>query len=762
MTIAADDTARAGSSHWIKFAEQTAERLVADPSVGSSDPEEKDYAWADVDLDGDIDLVVVRKQPITTPGGRRNVLLINVDGVLTDRTAELAASLLDATNDRDVKLVDVNNDTWPDLVTAATCDGCDAGVTNESRLYLNLGDGGTGDWLGFGAPEVLFTGGHNFSAVAVGDLTGDGYADLYFVSYNDTLEDQLLINGGPDAPGQFTEQSSERLTLAMRQSGFGTNAVIADFNGDGFNDIAKSEMGPVEIFYNDGSGFFTVLDQVSQFAHYYVEAGDLNGDGRLDLVIADDGIDSFLLNQGNGEDGFADFVTFFLPDTTGGFGNNVLIADLDGQGFNDIIVTDVAIDVSGCQRITDILRNDAHPPMVAFDAGPTGIPAAMLAGVYDIAVFDINGDGFQDLVTGRCSGTQIWMGLEPIGIAFAFPGGLLELIEPDVTTTVEVEIEPFGGVIEPGTTTLHFSVNGGAFVQTTLESVGENLYEAILPAGDCLDIVDFYVSAGLGGVTFSDPADAPLSTYAATVANVTELMFSDAMEGDVSGWTIISDPSLTGGEWEQADPNGTLFQQYIVSPEDDATPNGTMAFITENGPPGGSTGASDVDNGPTYLISPAFDLEGADALISYARWAVSILGTPDHLQIEVSNDDGANWKLVESVEETVPLSAWQTAVFQVGRFVPPTAEVRVRFSISDTPQDSLTEAGIDDFEVTRLACAGGCPWDLDGGGDVGITDFLDLLALWGTDPGGPPDFDGDGNVGILDFLELLAHWGPCP
>lgn len=54
-----------------------------------------------------------------------------------------------------------------------------------------------------------------------------------------------------------------------------------------------------------------------------------------------------------------------------------------------------------------------------------------------------------------------------------------------------------------------------------------------------------------------------------------------------------------------------------------------------------------------------------------------------------------------------------------------------------------------------------CPWDLDGGG-VGITDFLSLLAQWGTDPGGPPDFDGDGNVGITDFLELLANWGPCP
>ncbi|MHC4614638.1 MAG: hypothetical protein ACYTAU_13830, partial [Planctomycetota bacterium] len=56
----------------------------------------------------------------------------------------------------------------------------------------------------------------------------------------------------------------------------------------------------------------------------------------------------------------------------------------------------------------------------------------------------------------------------------------------------------------------------------------------------------------------------------------------------------------------------------------------------------------------------------------------------------------------------------------------------------------------------------GCPWDLDGSGDVGVTDFLALLAAWGSDPGGPPDFDGDGDVGVTDFLLLLAYWGPCP
>ncbi|MHC4219511.1 MAG: LVIVD repeat-containing protein [Planctomycetota bacterium] len=53
-----------------------------------------------------------------------------------------------------------------------------------------------------------------------------------------------------------------------------------------------------------------------------------------------------------------------------------------------------------------------------------------------------------------------------------------------------------------------------------------------------------------------------------------------------------------------------------------------------------------------------------------------------------------------------------------------------------------------------------CLVDLDGDGNVGINDFLQLLADWGR-TGVPADFDG-GGVGVTDFLILLANWGPCP
>jgi hypothetical protein len=59
-----------------------------------------------------------------------------------------------------------------------------------------------------------------------------------------------------------------------------------------------------------------------------------------------------------------------------------------------------------------------------------------------------------------------------------------------------------------------------------------------------------------------------------------------------------------------------------------------------------------------------------------------------------------------------------------------------------------------------------CPGDIDDDGQVGVTDFLAILAAWGPCPDPPDpcpaDLDEDGAVGVTDFLELLALWGPCP
>ncbi len=68
----------------------------------------------------------------------------------------------------------------------------------------------------------------------------------------------------------------------------------------------------------------------------------------------------------------------------------------------------------------------------------------------------------------------------------------------------------------------------------------------------------------------------------------------------------------------------------------------------------------------------------------------------------------------------------------------------------------------------REAVAGGggiCVGDINGDGQVGIFDLLDLLGSWGECPGAPDpcdaDLDADGTVGVLDLLLLLQNFGPC-
>ncbi len=109
--------------------------------------------------------------------------------------------------------------------------------------------------------------------------------------------------------------------------------------------------------------------------------------------------------------------------------------------------------------------------------------------------------------------------------------------------------------------------------------------------------------------------------------------------------------------------------------------------------------------------------------------------------------------------------------------------VRLQFSVDDTFQLSVTAPANSNLAppgyymlfVVSDAANGGvpsvaryvglgtvslCPWDCaDGDGNVGIVDFLGLLAQWGGP--GTCDVDG-GGVGITDFLALLANWGPCP
>ncbi len=453
---------------WVEFAKDPA--ALSAPAI--SDPTiETDLAWGDLDQDGWIDLVVVRKEPFTSPGKRTNVLLMNLGGVLTDRTVQYASAsdvpgdqgFLTPTNDRDVVIADVDGDGFDDVVTATTISDGDPKHIGHPRVYMNRG--GAAPWLGLRhedarMPQLFhYTTGNpenpRFCAVAAGDVTGDGAPDLYFADYdssgaggaqqnaNQDLNDRLLIN---DGNGFFTDQSQSRMTTTMLTSAFGMAAVIADMNGDGKNDIVKdTALNPpqhVGIAYNNllgpptSLGVFDLYEQVHQNEPYHVSAGDLNNDGRLDLVVSDDGKDRFRFNLGNDALGrvqwSASHTFSFLTGADDGFASNNVIADLDGDGWNDVLICDVDVDipsnfrrmhvyrnlgVSGQEGTAITLREERQNPSSLGWIGVTGMTTADLASTHDVAVFDVDNDMKLDLVVSRFDGTDVWKNGTSVDIA---------------------------------------------------------------------------------------------------------------------------------------------------------------------------------------------------------------------------------------------------------------------------------------------------------------------------------------------------------
>ena len=770
------ETSLAGG--FANFTNQTSTRLVSDSSLGSNDSQEKDYAWGDVDLDGDIDLVCVRKQPFTSTGRDINVLFMNENGVLTDRTQEYATStdvggdqgFLTPTNDRDIILHDLDLDGWLDMITVTTLTDNSTKALSHPRIYMNLGEI-DGIWQGFRyedhrIPQMHSTAGPRFCSLAVGDLTGNGFPDLYFGDYDSgttqifDYNNRLLIN---DGNAFFTDQSTQRMTDEMLLSAFGAAGNVADMNNDGVNDVVKqTSLNPpqhVSIIYNSttNEGYFDGYDIIDQLAPYFVTVGDLNGDGRLDLVVVDDGSDHYYLNSGNGGDGFANFSSFTFENSNG-FGGNAVIADLNNDGHNDVIITDVDVDISGCSRTTHIYRNLGNTPNVTMSEQNVGISNSQLQGVHDVAVFDINGDGWLDLVMGRCNSTEVWIQDAPTGVVFTYPKGLPGFITPDQPWTFLVDTTVVGqGHVDPASATITVRVDGNDEQTYSMQWLGEFLFEATLPATPCAVSLEFKISIGIdGGGIFTDP---PTGWYSVTVGEGTDIIFRDEIEGDVSAWSIYSEDSLTTGQWEQADPNGTIYNSEMAAPEDDATggSENVMCFVTENGEAGGAAGSADVDNGWTVLESPLFATSGTDGIISYDRWFFDSQNT-DLLITRISNDGGLNWTDVHSTTSTN--SEWETTSFTIGDFITPTDQIKVSFIVDDASPASIVEAGIDNFQLEIIDCGNECLGDINADGNVNVSDLLAIIAAWGTDDASA-DIDGDGIVAVSDLLLAIGNWGSC-
>jgi len=330
-------------------------------------------------------------------------------------------------------------------------------------------------------------------------------------------------------------------------------------------------------------------------------------------------------------------------------------------------------------------------------------------------------------------------------------------IEPGAATPILVTIEEGSQYILPDSPTLHYRQDAGSFLSAPLTPIGDDLYEATLPPAFCHHTPEFYFSAmGHRGTIVRLPKNAPSTVLSATVATVT-MVLDDDFENDL-GWTVENDPSLTGGAWERGIP---IDDGVDGDPLHDFDGSG-QCYLTEN-----AEGNSDVDYGPTYLISPTVSLHNArDALLVFACWWSNDDQDGDPLTVEVSNDDGASWQLVRVIANVPP--GWVEHVVHLADHIELTAQMRVRFGASDVPNDSINEGGIDAVRIIDFRCADALG-DLNCDGLVNAFD-IDPFVLALTNPAAYAlafpacdialaDINGDGVVNAFDidpFVVLLT------
>jgi V8-like Glu-specific endopeptidase len=345
-------------------------------------------------------------------------------------------------------------------------------------------------------------------------------------------------------------------------------------------------------------------------------------------------------------------------------------------------------------------------------------------------------------------------------LAFTFPEGLPELIDPH-GDTIRVEVSgQNNGTPEPNTGVLYLAVAGGPYLPMAMVEVSPHVYDAVFPAIECGVVAAYYFSAETTEAeVVTNPLFAPTDYYSTISAVSQQTVFVDNFEAD-QAWVVTNLPGLTSGTWERGTPVGGGDRG---DPPTDADGSG-QCYLTSN-----VDGDSDVDNGTTMLMSPAMDASQGIPVISYWRWFSNTAGSSplqDIFVVEVSDDRGTTWAELETVGPDGPEvdGGWFRKEFLVSDFVDLTNEFVIRFIASDTDPQSVVEAAVDGVQLAQLNC-GGVLGDLDGDGIVGITDFLILLAEWGPCPDPCPpaclgDLDESCSVDVNDFLILLANWTP--
>lgn len=285
-------------------------------------------------------------------------------------------------------VADVTGDSHADLITANQA-GSEAGFDAPGSVSVLAGDGAGG----FGAAQVLSIGEHTLGragSVAVGDISGDGHADIVV---GRPLEATMTLLAG-DGAGGFAAP------VGIAGAGGAPDPVaIADFTGDDRPDIVTNVfIGSHEmmaVLPTDGAGRVGLQGNFSNGVESTAEsmvADDFNGDGWPDVASIGNGMDGkakVAVQLGDGAGGLAESRHFDLDADSA---TGIASGDLDADGTPDLVV----VNSRPSDFAVSLLQGDGAG---GFDS-PRRYPVALdLQGPHTLAIADLNGDGHLDVAT---------------------------------------------------------------------------------------------------------------------------------------------------------------------------------------------------------------------------------------------------------------------------------------------------------------------------------------------------------------------------
>jgi RHS repeat-associated protein len=228
-----------------------------------------------------------------------------------------------------IAMGDLNGDGTLDVVAISSL--------NTAAIFLGNGDGSVnGSTIINGGTRDLFVG-NEPQALALQDLNGDGKLDL-IIANGSSNEVSVLFQSSGASPNTGTVNFQPRLTLSTGSSSTPTALAMGDVNGDGIVDIVatKENDNTVAVLLNNGDGSFqSAVTYAVGAKPVAVVLGLFDSDTHLDLLTANETGQSLTLLKGSSTGSFSPLSTYALgAEATRG----LAIADLNGDNQLDVVV----------------------------------------------------------------------------------------------------------------------------------------------------------------------------------------------------------------------------------------------------------------------------------------------------------------------------------------------------------------------------------------------------------------------------------------